>query len=106
MAWKPAMKSDSGRGGALVRDCGGIKNPMSGFAIDPADMGRSVLRPYKIAPSTSIFDRADEVEDSQFELHAVVGDFEAGIDDGAMFGSALVEDRVGVVDVNQDAAAS
>ncbi len=34
-----------------------------------------------------------------------IGDFEAGIDDGAMFGSALVEDRIGVVDVNQDAAA-
>ena len=40
-----------------------------------------------------------------FELHAIVSDFEAGIQDGAMFGTVFVEDGIGVVDVDQDAAA-
>src|SRR5580698_8611474 len=57
-------------------------------------MGRSVLRPYMTLANPS-----------KFELHAVEGDFEAGVNDGAMFGSALVEDRIRVVDVNQDTAA-
>src|SRR5215472_1813087 len=41
----------------------------------------------------------------KFELHAIVGDFEARIQHDAMFGAFFVKDGVGVVDVNQDFAA-
>ena len=60
--------------------------------------GAAVLSQYTIAPM--------RLKRSQFELHAIVGDFEAGIDDLAMFGTAFVEDGIGVVDVEQDAAAA
>src|SRR5215470_6172673 len=41
----------------------------------------------------------------KFKLHSIVGDFEAGIQHGAMFGAFFVKDRICVVDVNQDFAA-
>src|SRR5690349_24524028 len=40
----------------------------------------------------------------KFELHAIVGDFEAGIQHGAMFRAFFVKDGVRIVDVNQDSA--
>jgi hypothetical protein len=73
-----------------------IKNPRDDYASDLADLGRSVLRPYMNVPKAFDFDG----DDSQFELHAVEGDFEAGVDDGAMFGGAFVEDWICVVDVD------
>ena len=101
MAWKPAMKSDSESGGSWIVGVCDIKDPRTGCASDLADMGRSSAAP--------VHDRADGMQirgdESQLELHAIVGDFEAGIQDGAMLGGALVEDRVGVIDVDQDAAA-
>ena len=42
---------------------------------------------------------------SELEVHAIVGDFEAGIQYLAMFVAVFVEDGVGVVHVDQDAAA-
>src|SRR5215471_7535499 len=41
---------------------------------------------------------------SQRELHAVRGDFEAGVADGAMLVGSLIEDRIGVVDVYENLA--
>ena len=41
----------------------------------------------------------------EVELHAIVGDFEAGIQHDAVLGAFFVKDGVGVVDVNQDFAA-
>src|SRR5689334_21713698 len=41
----------------------------------------------------------------KFELHAIVGDFEAGIQHGAVLGAFFVKDGIRVVDVNQDFAA-
>src|SRR4029077_19027913 len=38
-------------------------------------------------------------------LHSIVGDFETGIQYGAMFGALLVKDGIGVVDVDKDFAA-
>src|SRR5579872_4307869 len=114
MAWKPAMKSEAERGGALVADVGGIKNPRIGCASDLADVGRSSAVPvHDLAGAghggaVPLQNRAGGVQirgnSSQFELHAIVGDFEAGIYDGAVFGRAVVEDGICVVDVNQDAA--
>src|SRR5215469_1759607 len=41
----------------------------------------------------------------KFELHPIVGDFEAGIQHGAVFGAFFVKDGVRIVDVNQGFAA-
>src|ERR1700689_4485419 len=41
---------------------------------------------------------------SQFDLHAVVGDFDAGRSELRALGPGLIEDWIGVVDVDQDAA--
>ena len=41
---------------------------------------------------------------SQFEFHSIIGDFPAGITHGAVFGAVFIQDRIGVVDVNEDAA--
>src|SRR5215472_7119428 len=41
----------------------------------------------------------------EFELHAIVGDFEAGIQHDAMFGAFFVKDGIRIVDVNQNFAA-
>ena len=62
-----------------------------------------MLRPYRepIARRKKSIARS-----SQFELHAIVGDFKAGIQHGAMFGAVLIEDGVGVIDVDQNAAAA
>src|SRR5258708_7292466 len=40
----------------------------------------------------------------QFELHAIVGDFEAGIQHDTVLRAFFVKDGIGVVDVNQDFA--
>src|SRR5215467_1883106 len=40
----------------------------------------------------------------EFELHAIVGDFEAGIQHGTMLSAFFVKDGIRVVDVNQDFA--
>src|SRR3984957_8048070 len=41
---------------------------------------------------------------SQFDLHAIVGDLDAGGAELRALGPGLIEDRIGVVDVDQDAA--
>src|SRR6266487_4627568 len=41
---------------------------------------------------------------SQCELHPIIGDFPTGFTHGAMFGAVFVQDRIRVVDVDQDLA--
>jgi hypothetical protein len=72
----------------------------------------AVLRPYKTLPiryaGLALLHRLRPYirlpGHSQFELHAIVCDFKAGIHDRAVFRSAVVQDRIGVVDVDQHAA--
>src|SRR5437868_1677392 len=101
MVWKPAMKAASESGGLSEIASVPIKSLPQFLRGESPVLWTLIVGP-KVRPPT---DGEIQPLELQVELHAIVSDFEAGIQDGAMFGGAFVEDRIGVVDVNQHAAA-
>src|SRR3984957_12826067 len=57
-----------------------------------------------VAPATPRWRQRPDPGGSQFDLHAIVGDLDAGGGELRALGSSLIEDGIGVVDVDQDAA--